>query len=233
MFITLSTVFGMEGGTLALRRPFNSTAYISNAVYAAAHGINSVLDDGLDGALANEYTDANGALSDAVLVHSRIAAAKFDSTTTEGDVRFSPSGALLTSELEFVSISGIGIIQVGTWSKDDGLSEMRVHSWPSGDNTPPNVGCAIGNALVGSVCEPCGAGWYSPGGLVACKSCPRGKYTPSEGNGYCVPCSVWEIALTNGSTFCSACPTGADCSDAGKLVVNPGYWRIDESSGFA
>ena len=44
---------------------------------------------------------------------------------------------------------------------------------------------------------------------------------------YCSPCSSQTYSLNLHAPFCKVCPEGADCS-TGLLVVNNGYWRVNE-----
>jgi hypothetical protein len=74
---------------------------------------------------------------------------------------------------------------------------------------PPNatVSCPFGSSFNGNSCQPCGRGFYSPGGSSACFVCPAGTFSASPNASTCTFCPVKTYNPFVGREACLNCST--------------------------
>lgn len=99
----------------------------------------------------------------------------------------------------------------------------------------PNDDDGAGVASGASSCVACPEGSYSDAvnGTALCSLCQQSLGQWSSGNvTYCDKCSPGNFYTDSGTRACKACPTGGSC-DGGYVhgvVVEPGYYRLDETT---
>ena len=228
-YITLSNSGSLAmDGVLVLCKPFNVSDYVSDALWAAAHGISGLIESGMSRSLPDD-SSVQDALADVLLVHSSIAANSFTSAATGDQVAFDPSGRLESQQLTFLSVRDGITVTVGNWLRG-GLS-LTIESWPGSQTSPPTIGCSAGFGFDtrSLKCVACGVGTFNSdaGARTSCEPCPLGTFAPQAGSGVCGLCANGEVSLQRGSDRCETCPSGATCKNTSSLLVNYGMWRPD------
>ena len=225
-YITLNEAGSLAmDGTLILSKPFNVSDYISDALWATAHGIHDLIEIGMSHSLPD---DINTALADAALLHAAIASNKFVSAATNEQVEFLPSGLLASQRLQFLSVHDGVAARVGEWSMD--AFSVSVELWPGSQNKQPTVGCPAGQYFHPELdCVECEAGTFAPdaGLRLSCTPCPVGTFA-STGSIRCASCEYGYVAPERGLSSCSEIPLGTSWINGSSLRVNPGMWRPED-----
>ena len=225
-YITLSKVGSLVmDGVIVLSKPFNTSEYISDALWAAAYGINNLVESGMSRKLPNGM-NIQSALTNAEVLHSSIASNTFTSSATEASVVFSPSGRLESQKLDFLSVRDGATAKVGTWSMDE--FSVTVGFWPGSQTKQPTVGCPAGQYFDANLdCVDCDAGTFASGAGIrfSCNDCAVGTFAGGGGSVSCMSCEYGHVAMEKGLPSCTEIPSGTTWINASALRVKPGNWR--------
>ncbi|XP_040465180.1 signal peptide, CUB and EGF-like domain-containing protein 2 isoform X2 [Falco naumanni] len=76
----------------------------------------------------------------------------------------------------------------------------------------PQQSCGVGQMHVGSRCDQCSPGEYSPDGFKPCLPCPLGTYQPEAGRVSCFPCGGGLTTRHSSASLFQDCETKVQCS---------------------
>ncbi|XP_055578785.1 signal peptide, CUB and EGF-like domain-containing protein 2 [Falco cherrug] len=76
----------------------------------------------------------------------------------------------------------------------------------------PQQSCGMGQMHVGSRCDQCSPGEYSPDGFKPCLPCPLGTYQPEAGRVSCFPCGGGLTTRHSSASLFQDCETKVQCS---------------------
>ncbi|XP_072195177.1 signal peptide, CUB and EGF-like domain-containing protein 2 isoform X2 [Excalfactoria chinensis] len=76
----------------------------------------------------------------------------------------------------------------------------------------PQQSCGVGQMHVGSRCDQCSPGEYSPDGFKPCLPCPIGTYQPEAGRVSCFPCGGGLTTRHSSTSLFQDCETKVQCS---------------------